>query len=150
MEPKNIVCDVSAATFWTKTNFENHHQKEHGGTMYNCLDCDKEFVTKKSLYQHQKDVHFHSLKCECCDKFFSKKSNLVRHLMRIENEPVRQETPKIPENFPHCNKLFSSHQSAATHVKNVHGEMSSCSICNKKFTQKNNREVPLSLLRTSS
>ena len=72
MEPKNIVCDVCAATFWTKTNFENHHQKEHGGTMYNSLDCDKEFVTKKSLYQHQQDVHIHSLKCECCDKFFSK------------------------------------------------------------------------------
>ena len=67
MDPKTIVCDVCAETFFSKTNFQNHYQKEHEDS-YKCLNYDKEFVNKKALYQHQQDVHMHSLKCECCDK----------------------------------------------------------------------------------
>ena len=78
----------------------------------------------------------HSLKCECCDKFFSKKSNLVRHMMRKENSYEKKETAKRPENCPHCGKLFGSKESATTHVKNVHGEIPSCSICNRNLRKK--------------
>ena len=67
MDPKTIVCDVCAETFFSKTNFQNHYQKEHEDS-YKCLNCDKELVNKKALYQHQQDAHMHSLKCECCDK----------------------------------------------------------------------------------
>ncbi|XP_043931828.1 oocyte zinc finger protein XlCOF6-like [Protopterus annectens] len=92
---------------------------------FQCKDCGKSFLYKKSIYYHhllhtgQKTFH-----CPDCDKSFIKHSSLVKH----------QETHKKPSlhTCSNCGKCFLKLSSLLSH-RRVHNVSFECSDCGEVF-----------------
>ena len=103
----NMVAEVKNEETKIIQSFMNENGK------YQCSQCDKLFVHKRSLYQHIKEAHEGlNFQCNECGKTFTQKIGLIRHVQSV-HEGI---------NFP-CNECpyKSTRQSVlAQHKKNKH------------------------------
>ena len=142
-------------------NLKNHVQIVHEGKkLFPCKLCDKTFINRSALRDHEDNVHKGIKKvflCEQCDRTFGTNSLVNLHKRRDHNlerypcgscDKAFTRRPSVREhtNSYHkglklyscklCEKSFSFHGSLKVHNKVNHGESKSyeCQECSKTFT----------------
>ena len=95
-----------------------------------CAKCEKTFVSRYKLNQHNNKWH-EERKCDECGKMF-KKGYIARHL-KVHTDNDGEFTCHI------CAKTFRRTDSLQGHIKRCHEEkmeLYKCNTCEKTFTQK--------------
>ncbi|XP_053685609.1 transcription factor grauzone-like [Sabethes cyaneus] len=114
---------------------------------FQCNECQKNFSSKRSLFQHQLVMHIPDeqklFQCEQCSKKFAKQYQLNKHLIKH-----KQETQIHNEFTCHqCQKQLCSKVALRNHIRNIHedsGEKHLCDICSKILKTKGALNVHLS------
>ena len=95
---KKVFCECCNIAFSNKTNLQKHMNKNvkkadvpneievkkkmpsNNTTRISCDDCKKDFVSQKSLLNHQRNTHSPMNTCTVCEKTFSNKDSFKRHI----------------------------------------------------------------------
>ncbi|XP_069611503.1 oocyte zinc finger protein XlCOF8.4-like isoform X2 [Ranitomeya imitator] len=102
----------------------------HGGKIFTCTECGKNFKTKCSLCRHTR-IHKNErpFLCSECGKCFIQRSHLAQHQKNHRGER--------PFSCPECGKCFTQKSSLCGHRRIHTGEKPfCCSECQKCFKQK--------------
>ncbi|XP_073416993.1 gastrula zinc finger protein XlCGF66.1-like isoform X2 [Dendrobates tinctorius] len=102
----------------------------HGGKIFTCTECGKNFKTKCSLCRHTR-IHKNErpFLCSECGKCFIQRSHLAQHQKNHRGEK--------PFSCPECGKCFTQKSSLSDHRRIHTGEKPfCCSECQKCFKQK--------------
>lgn len=132
-------CDVCGKGCHTKRKLEVH-KASHSGKPFRCLICDKQYASKKTLFNHKKMFHsdaeekakFHA--CNVCGKAFPKKSSLLYHSISHSGQK--------PYKCDQCDKAYPYKYNLATHKKTVHSDRPiervrhQCEMCGKSYAHK--------------
>ena len=116
--------------------FENYSENDISdqNSMCKCLECSKVFMSKKDLYEHNKDEH--SLKCDKCNKiflglpkcdlpyFFKKHKSICNYTNQIEDDDMI---------CKYCQEKFDTYPKLKEHFENVHQKSKVCEKCGKSF-----------------
>jgi len=92
---KDLYCDDSAETFLTGEECRQHAEAFHvPTTLYQCIECNRDFNTECGLDAHVKNDRIHSRKlaehiCEPCNKSFSTDALLQGHLTSKQHKPIK-------------------------------------------------------------
>jgi len=98
---------------------------------YECEECQKKFVSKRSLTVHHRRKHgIRPFMCDVCGKSFASKSYLTDHGYIHSNER--------PFPCTVCHKAFKSFKTFKNHMSRHTGiKPHSCHFCGKSFFEKN-------------
>ena len=118
-----MYCEVDG-TLLTSARTVYSHNKLHLNDEYHCNRCEKNFITKEYLIQHQKKVHTDAqFQCNECDMKFKTKDQLKKHVLSIHL--------KIDYNCDSCSQTFTRPDSLKRHK----------AICKKGDDQNYEREM---------
>ena len=80
--------------------------------MFNCNQCEKSYITKSGLYNHQATMH-HSIKhkCDQCDKEYNSKASLLDH--------QNSKHGSIKYKCDLCDKKYSTKNVLKDHKRNI-------------------------------
>lgn len=111
---------------------------------FKCGSCEKSFITKASLYTHEKFVHSSKIfECKFCDKTFKTKHSCNRHNNSVHSEPKFE--CKI------CKQKFNRKDKLKRHIESVHNkETIECETCKTKMTKRNYYENHIKLCLINS
>ena len=98
-EAKKVTCDICGSRFFANNHLKEHkvlvHGQSEGSKKFECSDCDKTFVLKKSLNRHLREKHMETnkntdysedisstneIKCGSCEKSFKRMGDMKRHM----------------------------------------------------------------------
>ena len=94
-----------------------------------CAKCEKTFVSRSKLNQHNNQLH-EEIKCDKCGKMFKKENFARHHKVHADSSEFRCEI---------CAKTFSRTDNLHAHVNKCHEEnleLFKCDTCEKTFSQK--------------
>ena len=119
------LCDNEVSFSWKK-QLELHIKTVHDKVSFNCDQCDKSFIDKKSLNVHKNKLHVGQLNCNRCEKQFFTKQALKRHIQSIHE--------KIQYNCNQCDKIYFDKRILNVHIQSVHENVRYfCDQCGKSF-----------------
>ncbi|VDI55094.1 Hypothetical predicted protein [Mytilus galloprovincialis] len=107
-----------------------HFRGEHGGEMYNCQYCDREFLRYSNKMRHER-IHLgiRPHECDVCGEKFFQRTELRDH--KYKHEGI------FPFPCDLCEKQFRKRSQFNMHRKIHTGEgIVECVPCNKKFNYK--------------
>lgn len=112
-------CDQCDKSFSSKFQLDRHLKLHNVNRKFHCLPCNKKFVDKQSLDEHNAGQHSTDkrLKCNICDKVYSRASRLRKHMTSHE-EIVTKEVQTCRE----CSMAFVSEKLANGHCRRMHDE----------------------------
>ncbi|XP_043922385.1 zinc finger protein 182-like [Protopterus annectens] len=125
---KSYKCTTCDKSFVYRGRMLNH-QTHCGQKSYKCTTCDKSFMRKNQLTHHQK-MHSEqeSYKCAACDKSFIYKSKMLNHQIHCGQQPYK---------CTKCGKNFVEKNSMTIHQMLHSGEKPyKCTMCDKSFVHK--------------
>ena len=126
-----IVCDMCSFTAGNMAEVKVHikaiHKKDEWNwmttdirIMFNCNDCEQNFVTKKALDEHVKIVHEEKKNtlfvCDFCEKPFPNNKQRGAHMTFVHT----QKSKDIPCWF--CDKICSGKKDLCDHISLNHSE----------------------------
>ena len=107
---------------------------DHTTNTHQCDICDKKLASKRTLFDHKKQVHNRAnhLKCDHCDYTSHEPSRLKRHILEKHTKATK---------FPcdQCPYVTNINSILLTHKRNQHEGLNKrnvCTECKKKFTTK--------------
>ena len=107
---------------------------DHSTNAYTCDICDKKLASKRTLFDHKKQVHNRAnhLKCDHCKYTSHEPSRLKRHILEKHTKATK---------FPcdQCSYVTNINSILLTHKRKVHegsNKRDTCKECEKKFTNK--------------
>lgn len=116
------------------------HLRQHSKLDYQCLLCERQYVSKKSLSRHEANCHAldRQNKCEFCEKSYYSLFSLRNHIYRMHRDNGNNN--KTDQNITYkcelCEKVFKQKMSLDRHRKYKH-ELAEkfflCDICSKTF-----------------
>ena len=126
-----------AQTNVKKENFPEEFKTQLGNCEkiikpYQCSQCDKSFVYKKSVKHHTISVHdkIKPVQCDLCQKTFRDKFNVKCHI-----ETVHKKIKSF--HCQQCDKSFSQKKNLKGHIEAVHEKIIfKCLQCNNSYTDK--------------
>jgi uncharacterized Zn-finger protein len=135
-EPK-VECKIchKSLTVLSMTSHMKIHELKTQPNQFKCEKCEKTFLTKHGLNQHEK-AHENPFECDKCGKGFSWKQQMKQHLQIHLNVKAFQ--------CNICDVKYSSNHSLQTHLRIKHGignKEFKCSECS--FKSANYMEVKL-------
>ena len=97
-----------------------------------CADCDKSFLSKYELSQHQTGVHGDHYTCDKCARVFTSQSGLYKHQRDIHLHQYKYHCPNAE-----CGRGFVGKEQYTNHM-NKHLDLKpyQCEKCRKGFTTK--------------
>lgn len=127
-------CDICDRTFTIKTDLLIHmlshtdlaskvemHLRKYN--VYTCGNCDRDFKTRKELYEH---APARTHKCNVCDRSFFQKRTLRVH--------EYSHTPEYPYSCDVCGAMFTELNDLETHRMNHKSENAyKCDECDSDF-----------------
>ncbi|GLG98495.1 Krueppel homolog 1 [Gryllus bimaculatus] len=123
-------CDMCPRSFSSIQSLQEHCRLEHGGMgCFNCLLCNRRFMTKLSYKRHM-DTHVGKKEavCDMCGKTFSRADYLNKHYMTHSGAR--------PLSCSQCPRKFISSSHLKNHEKTHTGEREHlCKICPKSFSR---------------
>ena len=144
-----VKCQLCEKEFCNQIVLNSHIEKAHNeqnDIKYECENCSKSFSTHKSLEVHIKLVHDceENYQCPICNKVLKNKKYFKRHeLLHVKIEQFHESDTKpilisnLSQRKQQCNicmESFSSNETIALHMKNVHsGKIYQCNNCDKVF-----------------
>ena len=141
-EHSKIICDICGKLFDQISALKKHFSNDHLNENVSCDKCDKIFLTKELLKEHQFMIHV-DVKCAKCDQTFTNKE-LREHVekgvscqtCKIElcNDDLLADHLKLHKSSkcPSCDETFRSIVEVDRHVKSDHGKYA-CNICEESF-----------------
>ncbi|CAK1587505.1 unnamed protein product [Parnassius mnemosyne] len=83
-------CEICGKTFDWMPYYSAHMRRKHGNEKnYKCKQCDKSFLMKYQLRDHQeKHLEERNVVCDVCNERFKTKAGLVRHCQLHHNFPT--------------------------------------------------------------
>ena len=85
-DQEKVQCPVCGKMLKPKS-MRRHIITHNEGAKVKCSYCDRMFIDRHEVRQHENVVHRGMLHyCEYCDKTFNKKSNLTAHILMHENK----------------------------------------------------------------
>lgn len=76
------------------------YQKTHIHTI--CNKCQLQFINRKELYAHIRDIHWRSFKCKFCGAQFGNKQKINRHL---NNDPFCRQAKEKYESVGNADRM---------------------------------------------
>ena len=154
----SVYCSVFCVLLihWCAWQMETTNKKK-----FNCIICDKTFLTSKKLRRHIAGTHNQeTYECDKCDKSFTYKGNLSHHLQQIHEKikyycgecPYQASTAQALKNHKdsiHLNKTFQCpscdykatfYANLRRHIKLVHEGRKAvhlCTECTKSYSTSN-------------
>ncbi|XP_044151124.1 gastrula zinc finger protein XlCGF71.1-like isoform X3 [Bufo gargarizans] len=129
-QKKPYSCSECDKCFIWKSGLLQHQRFHTGEKPFSCSECGKCFTRKTSIFEHQR-IHTGEKPYSCseCGKCFTWKSSLFEH--------QRIHTGDKPYSCSECDKCFAKKSSLKSHQRIHTGEkLYSCSECGKCFTRK--------------
>ncbi|XP_047543103.1 zinc finger protein 354A-like [Vanessa atalanta] len=135
---KCSICDKMVRIDRVKTHARIHSERKR----FDCVACDKRFVSLDSYEKHLKNssvhaVHdVHKYKCTMCEKGFRTITELNDHTNYIHMKRTHHKCPI-------CNKALATRRGVTRHVRRAHqglkekiGDKILCQTCGKAFRDK--------------
>ena len=135
-KPTKFPCDQCPYVTNINSILLTHKRKQHEGLNKRnvCTECDKKLASKRTLFDHKKQVHNRAnhLKCDHCDYTSHEPSRLKRHILEKHTKATK---------FPcdQCPYVTNINSILLTHKRNQHEgykKRNACTECDKKFTTK--------------
>ncbi|CAG7631156.1 unnamed protein product [Allacma fusca] len=132
-EERRLKCDMCPMTFVKLSGLEMHVVREHVvDKEFQCLVCEKGFITKKDLQDHMNDTHDRDkssrFQCDLCPASFSGRRSLRLHLHKVHPDSKRCDL---------CSRAFVNQDELDLHsVIEVETKTNSCSECSLSFQSK--------------
>lgn len=133
-----VICEVCSRELSSKENLKYHQiSSKHGKfalksdeKKFSCNQCDKVYLMKKQLHEHQRNTHVEQkfLTCKICGKIYANRDSLRYH-MAIHRYRKMFECDL-------CGKTYPRKKSLYYHLKNIHKDQDVfCTLCPKKFNK---------------
>ncbi|XP_062588771.1 zinc finger protein 665-like [Saccostrea cucullata] len=123
-------CVECSKEYSSKRALNRHIKTVHDVMKYNCDICEKVFSSKETMYHHRRGIHSDSkpYKCQQCDATFSFNHSLRLHILKHSGAR--------PFKCKECNKTYLTSNHLKMHVEGVHGGKKNytCKICGKCFS----------------
>lgn len=135
-------CDYCQLNLTKKTELNQHIMFKHSeanrqktlvkkelitNTTRECDICNKKY-SYRHWHEHMRTVHGNTkLTCDQCQKMFKCKKYLYRHMQKHGGKPLKNFGKFICKQ---CPKALKSQDCLNKHVKNCHGQIVHCEICN--------------------
>ena len=86
---KEHMCDVCGQMFNQLSNLKDHKESHLTASKQTCEECGNEFLTKKRLQAHVKQVHssVERWQCDTCGQSFKLQTSFNSHVRHIHKEP---------------------------------------------------------------
>ena len=139
LKKKKLDCEYCDQTFKKVSHKKRHFLQVHYESVFTCPICEKTFMRKDKLLEHDNLIHSAQKQlfpCDICGSKFTVKANLTRHVKKIHSS-----TTSKPENLcQDCSATFYTLQDLQKHRKKEHKQFQ-CDSCRKKFSTKYNLNV---------
>ena len=177
---KNVPCPYCSELFTTKSYINHHIYKRHTDKLeqhpeiklnYSCEQCNKHFLSKCDLQDHNAVNHGMELPCRFCDKKFthisSRRSHIAENHKNEKNmceqcpkvfktnaavrKHIRVSHSKQPYKYPCCNcsQGAMSEEGLQSHNENKHGSKQFlCSYCSDTFNTSKNMKLHVARMHT--
>ena len=130
----SFLCDVCGKDFVSRRSLKYHEKQVHSDKLFQCQECCKKFSTASSLKQHV--IRHTDLPQECavCQKVCKNSSTLDYHML-TKHDIQHGKYPLYKCSV--CDKTFVVRSLLHNHLKKHTGEVQfGCKVCNKSLTSK--------------
>ncbi|KIK81504.1 hypothetical protein PAXRUDRAFT_832802 [Paxillus rubicundulus Ve08.2h10] len=146
----SFCCDTCGTLLHSQPALDQHKTDNH--PLFECLLCERMFITVQSLEQHNEDEHSPRYRCDTCDTVLHSQQALDEHetekhalsewrwRARVSSAPGPQGT-KHPPRFEcqHCDLKFPTDDARRHHEDAKHPPVFECRHCDSDFTSDNAR-----------
>lgn len=119
-----FICQYCGKEFRVRSHLKVHVDRHEGNYNHQCEYCPSRFISGSKLQRHMVTHDVKLYPCTVCDKNFMVKRKMHQHLKEVHNvEPPKSlHVADIAFKCPHCEKSFRLHRHLRIHILKFHLE----------------------------